>query len=56
MIFASHCGPINMHSYTVKLSERKVLWFTGFHSNVGKHLWFCFICIESAAIAQSNPA
>ena len=36
-----------------KLSEKKVTWFTGFHPNAGKCTWVCFICIESAAIAQS---
>ena len=33
-----------------KLSNRKVSRFTGIHPNVGR---FCFICIESAAVAQS---
>ena len=38
------------------LSEKKVsnTWFTGFHPNAGKCMWVCFICIESAAIAQKH--
>ena len=30
--------------------KRKVLWFTGIHSNAGKTR---FICVECAAIAQN---
>ena len=49
-------GLLNIHSYVYirtyrkrqKSSERKVLRFNGFHSNVGKTFAVCFICIESA--------
>ena len=43
---------ISRCNYYVLLSERKVSWFTGIHPKPMMH-GFCFICIESADIAQN---